>query len=421
MKVVKETTSMFAAFPMAIPTFFTALADSTGERTRKYSKKPTSAIMPSLFQFIAAMLEDPGSCDVDGPNYWQAEEVSATDPVDSILLVSFGGPEKPEDVMPFLRNVTKGRNVPDARLQVVAEQYAIFGGRSPINDQNVALMDALAIELKSHGLSLPIYWGNRNWTPYLHETLEQMANDGRKHALAFVTSAYSSYSACRQYREDIGAAQSAVGSHAPHVAKLRQFFNHPGFLEPMIENTRAGIEDVVARGSETIRVIFTAHSIPLSMASNSRYESQLLEASRLVMEGIEEAHDWDLVFQSRSGAPHVPWLEPDINDHLEKMGADGIDGAVVVPIGFISDHMEVMYDLDTRAAETARRIGIQMKRVRTVGTDPRFISMICGLIEEALDPDLTQKACGLMGPVSCLGPSCCLDTAKAVASAVRRA
>ena len=300
---------------------------------------------------------------------------ASPDSYDAILLVSFGGPEAPEEVVPFLENVTRGRGIPRERLEQVGEHYFLFGGKSPINDQCRALIDALTPALVEAGIDLPIYWGNRNWHPMLNDTVQQMADDGVTKALAFVTSATSSYSGCRQYRENIIAACEAVDG-APEIHKIRQFYDHPGFIEPMIDNVAQCLDDLA-----DARLVFTAHSIPMSMADTSDYVAQLTEASRLVAAGVGH-DDFDLVWQSRSGPPHIPWLEPDINDHLESLNESGVGSVVVVPIGFISDHMEVMFDLDTEATATAERLGMAMRRASTVGTDHRFVAGIVELIEE---------------------------------------
>ena len=242
---------------------------------------------------------------------------------DAILIVSFGGPEAPEEVVPFLENVTRGRNIPRERLEQVGEHYFLFGGKSPINDQCRELVSALRSALTEADIDLPVYWGNRNWRPMLTDTVQQMADDGVEHAIAFVTSATSSYSACRQYREDIARAQEAVGESAPRIDKIRQFYDHPGFIEPMIDNVAQSLAQ-----APDARLVFTAHSIPMSMASTSDYEAQLREASRLVSEGVGH-DDYDLVWQSRSGPPQVPWLEPDINDHLESLNGDGVDLSLI--------------------------------------------------------------------------------------------
>jgi ferrochelatase len=300
---------------------------------------------------------------------------------DAVLLVSFGGPDGPDDVMPFLENVLRGRNVPRERMLEVAEHYHHFGGKSPINEQNRALLTALRQELDSRGPHLPVYWGNRNWHPLLADTLREMADAGVKRALAFVTSAYSSYSGCRQYRENIAAACAALGDQALQVDKIRVFFNHPGFVGPMAARVRASL----ARFSESVRrdvpVLFTAHSIPMSMAEGCRYVKQLTEASRLVAEQAGVEH-WELVYQSRSGPPTQPWLDPDVCDRIRQLHAAGARQLVIAPIGFISDHMEVLYDLDTEAADLCRELGIEMVRADTVGTDPAFVAMVRDLIAE---------------------------------------
>lgn len=298
--------------------------------------------------------------------------------IDALLVLSFGGPNGPEDVMPFLRNVTKGRNVPDARLSVVAEQYAKFGGRSPINDQNLDLIAAVEAKLRSSEIELPVYFGNRNWEPYLTNTVDQMRSDGIKHALVFATSAFGSYSGCRQYRENIAAAQEQVEG-GPSLQKLRLFYNHPLFLEAVTER----VAEVYQPGH---RLVFTAHSIPNSMAEVCDYQSQLAEAAALVVAKLGHGGDWDLVYQSRSGPPHIPWLEPDICDHLIRLGESGDAGPVcVVPLGFVSDHTEVLFDLDYQAAEIAKSVGIEMVRAKTVGTHAKFIDMILALVAEQTD------------------------------------
>lgn len=306
----------------------------------------------------------------------------STAPVDAVLILSFGGPEQPDDVMPFLRNVTKGRNVPDERLAVVAEQYAMFGGKSPINDQNRSLIEALRAELRSADIDLPIYWGNRNWAPYLSDTVAEMAKDGIEHALVFATSAFGSFSGCRQYRQDLERAADDTGDNAPLLRKLRLFYNHPGFIEPLAANLQKAVTDDDG-ATRVTRVVFTAHSIPNSMASVCSYEAQLMDAAELTMSAAGlKGQPFDLVYQSRSGPPTVPWLGPDINDHLRELMDHGVDDATVVPIGFISDHMEVLFDLDTQAKATAAGLGMSMTRVSTVGTAPRFVAMIRELIEE---------------------------------------
>ena len=318
---------------------------------------------------------------------------------DAILVVSFGGPDGPDDVMPFLENVLRGRNVPRERMLEVAEHYQHFGGRSPINGQNRELIAALRELLDREGPHLPIYWGNRNWHPLLPDTFARMKEDGITRAICFMTSAYSSYSGCRQYRENVIAAQQGTGIE---TLKLRVFYNHPGFIEPMVERTAAAL--AAAPGAA---LIFTAHSVPMSMAGTSGYVKQLEEASRLVATGAG-CLDYRLVYQSRSGPPTQPWLEPDICLALEQAAAAGARHTVIVPIGFISDHLEVLYDLDTEARQKAAGLGLGFTRVASVGTDPRFIHMIRELVLERLDPTTPKRACGLYGPNHDVCPiDCC--------------
>jgi protoporphyrin/coproporphyrin ferrochelatase len=318
---------------------------------------------------------------------------------DAILVLSFGGPEKREDVIPFLENVLHGRNVPRERMLSVAEHYYQLGGASPINSQNRALIAALESELAARGPHLPVYWGNRNWNPLLTDTLERMKADGVRRALAFVTSAFSSYSACRQYLDDVVRARAAVGPGAPEVDKLRAFYDHPGFIGPMIERVQAALAQLPAPA-----LLFTAHSIPLAMALTSRYEQQLREACRLVAAGVGRA-EWSLVYQSRSGPPSQPWLEPDIGDALR--GLSAVREVVIAPIGFISDHMEIVYDLDTEARGICAELGLNMVRAGTVGTHPAFVSMIRELVLERLE-QLPPRALGKLGvgPDGC-APDCC--------------
>jgi ferrochelatase len=294
---------------------------------------------------------------------------------DAFLLVSFGGPEGPDDVLPFLENVTRGRGVPPQRLAEVAEHYHHFGGVSPINEQCRALLAALRPYL-----DLPMYWGNRNWHPHLADTLRAMRADRVRRAIAFVTSAYGSYSACRQYLDDIAAARAAAGPDAPEVDKVRHFHDHPGFVQPLADGVRRAMP---AGGA---RLICTAHSIPSTMDAASgpaggRYSAQLRETARLVAEaaGVD---DWDLVWQSRSGPPHASWLEPDINDHLVALADKEVTAVVASPIGFVCDHLEVLWDLDIEAAATARRLGLAFHRAATPGTDPRFVAMVAELVAE---------------------------------------
>jgi protoporphyrin/coproporphyrin ferrochelatase len=308
---------------------------------------------------------------------------------DAFLLLSFGGPERPADVLPFLQNVTRGRQVPPERLAEVAEHYQHFGGVSPINEQCRQLLAALRVEFANRGLRMPLYWGNRNWHPMLAKTLASMRDDGVRRAVAFVTSPYGSYSSCRQYLEDIAAARAAVGPRAPVVQKLRHYHDHPGLIEPLADGVRHALSTLPVIPREQTRLLFSAHSIPVSMASTAgpdggRYEAQLAETAALVAAAAAPELGWDLVWQSRSGPEHVPWLEPDINDHMESLAAAGARAVVVSPIGFTSDHLEVAWDLDTEAADTAKRAGLAYARAATPGTDPRFVAMVRELVTERI-------------------------------------
>lgn len=325
-------------------------------------------------------------------------------PFDALLLLSFGGPERPEDVVPFLRNVTHGRGIPDERLEEVGEHYFGFGGRSPINDQNRALLAAIETDFADSGVSLPLYWGNRNWDPYLRDTLAQMAADGVHRAAVFVTSAYSSYSGCRQYREDLAGASAEVHD-APQLDRLRAYFNHPGFIEPMVDNTLAALNELTEHDAP--RLLFVTHSVPVTYDDTSgpdgyAYVAQHESVRAEVVAGVEartgRTFEHDLVFCSRSGAPGTPWLEPDVNDRLTELAGVGTDAVVVIPIGFVSDHMEVVYDLDTEAAATAGRLGLGFARAATCGTDPRFVALVRDLVleraavERGEEPE--RAACG---------------------------
>jgi len=300
----------------------------------------------------------------------------------AILVVSYGGPEGPDDVLPFLENATRGRGVPRPRLLEVAEHYHHFGGVSPINAQNRALVAALQARLDADGPRLPVYLGNRNWHPYLEDTIRAMRGDGVRKALVLVTSAYSCYSGCRQYREDVIRACAAVDG-APDCDKLRVFFNHPGFVAACADRLDEAMRGVPHGTRDRAHVVFTAHSIPLGMARGSAYEVQLGETARLVAEAAGAVR-WTLAWQSRSGPPQVAWLEPDIGDHLEALAAAGVQDVVVAPIGFLSDHMEVLYDLDLEASERATALGMAFRRAGTVGTHPAFIGMLRDLILERM-------------------------------------
>ena len=327
---------------------------------------------------------------------------------DAALLLSFGGPDGPDDVRPFLAHVLGGRPVPPERLEQVASHYMLFGGRSPINDQNRAILAALDAELTARGRSLPLYWGNRNWTPFLPDTVARMRDDGIQRAAVFVTSAYSSFSSCRQYLDDLAAARQSVGRGAPELVKLRPYFNHPGFVEPFIDGLRAAL----AAAPPGAPVLMSAHSIPLSMAAACDYERQLGAVAAVVADGAGvEPGRWTLVYQSRSGTPDQPWLGPDILDTIADLpGAGGT--VVVVPIGFVSDHMEVIYDLDTEARGAAEERGWQLVRIPTPSTDPRFVQMIGQLVDEMEEPDRhPARTVGGDGPAPCPCPAGCARAA----------
>ncbi|WP_455358832.1 ferrochelatase [Streptomyces sp. SYSU K21746] len=356
----------------------------------------------------------------------------AAAPYDALLLLSFGGPEGPDDVVPFLENVTRGRGIPRERLQEVGRHYYLFDGVSPINDQNRQLLDALRKDFAEHGLDLPVYWGNRNWAPYLTDTLREMVADGRRRIAVLATSAYASYSGCRQYRENLAVALATLegeGLELPRVDKLRHYFNHPGFVRPMIDGVLASLAALPEDVRAGAHLAFTTHSIPDAAADSSgpaeahtgggeggAYVAQHLDVARVIAEevrtetGIE--HPWQLVYQSRSGAAHIPWLEPDICDHLEALHGAGAPAVVMVPIGFVSDHMEVLYDLDTEATAKAAELGLPVARSATVGADPRFAGAVRDLLLEraASERGRTPERCalGALGPSHDLCPvGCC--------------
>jgi ferrochelatase len=334
--------------------------------------------------------------------------VSGAAPYDAFLLVSFGGPEGMADVQPFLDHVLRGRNIPPERRREVAHHYERFGGVSPINGQNRALLDALRAELRASGLRLPLYWGNRNWHPFLAETLRMMSGDGVKRALAFVTSAYSSYSGCRQYLEDIARARAEVGPAAPAVDKLRGFHDHPGFVEANADRVREALDTLPPARRATARVVFTAHSIPAAMAAGCDYVAQLRETCALVAAAVSLPR-WALAYQSRSGPPQQPWLEPDIVDQLKALRAEGAADVVVAPVGFVSDHMEVVYDLDTEARERAAALGLGFVRAGTAGTHPSFVRMIRELVGERLAGG-ERRALGARGPrADACASDCCVS------------
>ena len=345
-----------------------------------------------------------------------------TTPYDALLLVSFGGPEGPDDVLPFLENVTRGRNIPRERLLDVGEHYFGFGGVSPINAQNRALLAALREDFADHGVDLPVHWGNRNWAPYLADTLEEMSDAGVRRALVLLTSAYSSYSGCRQYRENLAAAEP-LGSRAPQLDRIRHYFNHPAFVEEMVVSTLRGLAELPDAVRPGAQLVFVTHSVPTAMNAASgpdggAYEQQHLEVARLVTGGVAAAtgqdHEQALVYCSRSGPPDQAWLEPDVNDHLEKLAAAGVPAAVLVPIGFVSDHMEVRYDLDTEALATASRLGLPCTRAATVGTAPGFVAGIRELVLEraaaARGEQPVRRVLGELGPSHDVCPAgCCAN------------
>jgi len=324
-------------------------------------------------------------------------------PIDAFLLVSFGGPEAPDEVIPFLERVTAGRGIPAERLELVGKHYFDRGGISPINGHCRTLLDDLGAAFAKADIDLPMYWGNRNSAPFLDDVVAQMAADGIEHAVAFVTSAYSSYSGCRQYRENIAAAQAGVEG-APLIDKLRVFFNHPGFVDPLIDGVGAAVTTI---DSDRSHVFFTAHSIPRASAATCDYEAQINEAASLVAERVPDMPQWSVVWQSRSGPPAMPWLEPDISDAIAAVDAEATDHVIVVPIGFISDHMEVLQDLDTDAAAAAKAAGLGFTRVSTSSGDPRFTQMIVQLVQERTI-GATPVALGELGlvPAQC-SETCC--------------
>jgi ferrochelatase len=309
---------------------------------------------------------------------------------DALLWLSFGGPEGPDDVRPFLENVTRGRGVPPERLDEVAEHYLHFGGVSPINALNRAAIEAV----RGAGVGLPVYFGNRNWHPMVADAVAEMKADGVRRALVFPTSAYGGYSACRQYDEDIALARSAVDD-APELVKLRQFFDHPLFIESFVDSVRASVSSL---STSDYRLVFTAHSVPLSADASAgppeegghRYSRQVTEAARLVAAGVGVS-EYDVVWQSRSGPPRIPWLEPDIVDHLDALHAKGVGAVVVCPVGFVSDHLEVVWDLDTEARERASELGMGFARAATPGADPRFAQLVVELVQEQVSGVAPRK------------------------------
>lgn len=341
------------------------------------------------------------------------------DPYDAVMLLSFGGPEGPDDVIPFLENVTRGRGIPVERLREVATHYDAVGGKSPINDQNRALLEALRAELSARGHDIPVAWGNRNWAPYCVDALRGLAEGGAQRVLVVTTSAYSSYSSCRQYREDLADAVIALAAEGRAVAvdRVRAYYDHPGFAAQMTEATVAALESLPEDRLDAARLVFVTHSIPAAMDQSSgpngqAYAAQHAELAGLVADGVAartgQGRPHDLVFCSRSGPPGQPWLEPDVNDHLRELATEGQQAVVLVPIGFVSDHMEVVHDLDAEAAATARELGIELRRAATVGTHGVFVSALVDLVEEraalARDERPEQPTVGGLGP----WPSVCV-------------
>jgi protoporphyrin/coproporphyrin ferrochelatase len=335
---------------------------------------------------------------------------------DAFLLLSFGGPEGPDDVLPFLRAVTRGRNVPDERLAAVAEHYYHFGGVSPINAQNQALLAAVDVEFTRRGIELPLYWGNRNWSPLLPDVVAQMAADGVRRVLVLATSATGSYSACRQYRENLADAAAAV-PEAPQLLKLRHYFDHPGFIAANADGVRAALDSLPAAVRDGAVLVFTAHSIPERMnavagPSGGLYRAQQDETARLVAEAVRgPGATYELAWQSRSGPPTVPWLEPDISDRLRELAAAGAPAVVVSPTGFVSDHLEVAWDLDVEAAATAAELGLPFARAATAGTHPAFVAMIADLVLEQTS-GASSRALGRVGGCGFDAQSgCCISPA----------
>ena len=338
-------------------------------------------------------------------------EPVSTSNYDALIVISFGGPEGMNDVIPFLENVLRGKNVPRERMLAVAKHYELFGGVSPINAQNRQLVASLQQEFAANGPNLPVYFGNRNWHPLLPDTLSQMRDDGVRKALAFVTSAYSSYSGCRQYLENIEAARATVPD-APQVEKIRAFYNHPQFIRANAEQIETALAEFPEPQREFIHLVFTAHSIPQAMAQSCDYARQLQETARLVFLELENDQTalsgYSLSYQSRSGSPAQPWLEPDICDHLNTLKTAGTANVVIAPVGFVSDHIEVLYDLDHEAREVAKQLGINMRRARTAGSHPAFVKMIRELVLERVDQTAERRFIGNDGvrPDVC-APGCC--------------
>jgi ferrochelatase len=357
-----------------------------------------------------------------GPRDPWSPDASAQ-PFDALLVLSFGGPEGPDEVIPFLENVTRGRGIPRERLEEVAGHYLAFGGVSPINAQNRRLLGVIEDDFARRGVALKVYWGNRNWRPYLADTLRRMAADGVRSAAVLVTSAYASYSGCGQYHEDLARARAEVGGAAPELHKLRHYFNHPGFVEPLVDHAVAALQELPEGLRDEARLVMTTHSVPETTARTAgpeggAYVAEHLEVARLVAAGVAEQtgreHPYDLVYQSRSGPPQIPWLEPDVNDHLAVLKDKGVPAVVLVPIGFLSDHMEVVFDLDVEAVRTAADLGLALTRAATTGDDPRFAAAVSDLVLERAavlrGEEPVRCALGALGPAwDVCRPGCCPD------------
>ncbi|MEH3089707.1 MAG: ferrochelatase [Microbacterium arborescens] len=380
-------------------------------------KPPRAESAPACAPGCAVPAASPAACG-------GAPHVSEPTTYDALLLLGFGGPEGQDDVLPFLRNVTAGRGIPDERLEEVAHHYRHFGGVSPINQHNRELKAALEAEIAGRGLDLPVYWGNRNWMPYVDDALRALHADGHRRVIAIATSAYSSYSSCRQYREDLADAMAATGlGDEVQIDKVRQFFDHPGFVAPFVEGIRDGLAQVAERGiaPEDIEILFSTHSIPDSDADRSgppergfgpggAYVAQHTAVAEAIVAELGTTSPWQLVFQSRSGPPSVPWLEPDINDAIAELPAAGRRAVLIVPLGFVSDHMEVLWDLDTEAMETAEEHGLFAVRTASPSTHPAYVSGLVDLVEERVNatPVEDRPAVTPLGPwYDVCRPGCC--------------
>ncbi|SDO22468.1 ferrochelatase [Nakamurella panacisegetis] len=350
---------------------------------------------------------------------------------DAVLLAGFGGPEGPDEVMPFLRNVTRGRGIPDERLVEVSHHYQALDGISPINEQNRRLRAALQAELERRGVRVPVLWGNRNWAPFIADVVAQAARDGQVRLLGLATSAYSSYSSCRQYREDFGLALQSTGLVGTvRIDKVRPYHDRPGFIDPFIDGAKAAVAQALSAGLalEDLELVFTTHSIPMTMAASAgsaslgdhtptgAYVDQHLAVCGVVASALESWFgrplSWQLAYQSRSGPPSMPWLEPDVNDVISGLPALGRRGVVVIPVGFVSDHVEVVWDLDNEALDTATSLGLWFHRVATPGTDPRFVSALVDLLMDRLEPALAPPRISATGcparPDFCAA-QCCVN------------